>query len=344
VRKLLPRHRLGRAGGAAIAVVLTGALTALAVTPAAGAPDVETLEARVADARGEAEQLAAELQANAEALIEAQSRAAVAAAREAELTELLTVGQQRADELARGVEHAKVRLDEERARLRRARVALAERLVQIYFAGIPSTADLLLGSSDFDQLLTRSDYLKEIEDADSDLAARVEQVRNAVKVQLGIVRRLKAQVDAYNERISAARDEISAVRAAADAEAAALADANAARQASLGELQSQMSGWIDDIQAAEQASEEAAQAEVGEWLGGDGNWAIPEYIVMCESGGNYEALNASSGAGGAYQIIPSTWEAYGGEGDPQNAPPAEQDAIAAQIWADSGPGAWVCAG
>ena len=65
---------------------------------------------------------------------------------------------------------------------------------------------------------------------------------------------------------------------------------------------------------------------------------------MCESGGNYGALNPSSGAGGAYQILPSTWQLYGGKGLPHEASPAEQDAIAAQIWADSGPGAWVCAG
>ena len=37
---------------------------------------------------------------------------------------------------------------------------------------------------------------------------------------------------------------------------------------------------------------------------------------MCESGGNYSALNPSSGAGGAYQILPSTWELYGGKGEP----------------------------
>ncbi len=58
---------------------------------------------------------------------------------------------------------------------------------------------------------------------------------------------------------------------------------------------------------------------------------------MCESGGNYGAVNPSSGAGGAYQILPSTWELYGGKGEPQNAPKAEQDRIAAEIWADSGP-------
>jgi len=65
---------------------------------------------------------------------------------------------------------------------------------------------------------------------------------------------------------------------------------------------------------------------------------------MCESGGNYGAVNPSSGAGGAYQILPSTWDLYGGQGAPQDAPKAEQDRIAAEIWADSGGSAWVCAG
>jgi muramidase (phage lysozyme) len=53
-------------------------------------------------------------------------------------------------------------------------------------------------------------------------------------------------------------------------------------------------------------------------------------------------VNPSSGAGGAYQILPSTWALYGGHGAPQDASKAEQDSIAAQIWADSGPSAWVC--
>jgi hypothetical protein len=73
-----------------------------------------------------------------------------------------------------------------------------------------------------------------------------------------------------------------------------------------------------------------------------GGYAIPESIVMCESGGNWSAVNPSSGAGGAYQILPSTWRLYGGSGAPQDASPAEQSSIASQIWADSGSDAWVC--
>jgi peptidoglycan hydrolase-like protein with peptidoglycan-binding domain len=71
-------------------------------------------------------------------------------------------------------------------------------------------------------------------------------------------------------------------------------------------------------------------------------YSIPSGIVMCESGGNWHAVNPTTGAGGAYQILPSTWAAYGGAGLPQDASPAEQSAIAAKIWASSGPSAWSC--
>ena len=115
----------------------------------------------------------------------------------------------------------------------------------------------------------------------------------------------------------------------------------AARAAAVSELQSRIGEWTDEVARLERISQQQAAEEVGQWFG---DWAIPESIVMCESGGNWDAVNPSSGAGGAYQILPSTWELYGGEGDPEDASPAQQSEIAAQIWADSGSGAWVCAG
>lgn len=78
-----------------------------------------------------------------------------------------------------------------------------------------------------------------------------------------------------------------------------------------------------------------------------GGWAIPEYVVQCESGGQNLSPN-SAGASGYYQIIPSTWLAYGGgqyAASAYQATPQEQAVIAARIW-DGGAGAsqWVCAG
>jgi len=75
-----------------------------------------------------------------------------------------------------------------------------------------------------------------------------------------------------------------------------------------------------------------------------GQFAIPRYIVMCESGGDYRKYNnAGSGASGAYQIMPGTWRAYGGStANAADASPGEQDRIAAKIYAAEGSSPWSC--
>lgn len=316
------------------------ALLLVAVAPA-WAAEVDALRGKVADARDEAASLGTEIRSTQERLAATEAEANAAAERERELGELLAHGRERAARLARKVGRSEAELAAERRRLQRARSALAQRLVAIYESGSPSTASVILGSGDFDQLATRTEYLERIEESDSQLAARVEQVRDRVRHELELVEALKARVVAYNERLADARAEIDAVRDRAEAAAARLDDLAASRAASLAELKDHIGEWVSEIEAAEAASRAAAEETVGRWLGGP--YSIPTYIVMCESGGNYGALNPSSGAGGAYQILPSTWDLYGGQGAPHEAPKAEQDRIAAEIWADSGGGAWVCA-
>ncbi|HET8862947.1 MAG TPA: transglycosylase family protein [Solirubrobacterales bacterium] len=315
---------------------------ALLAAGSARAADIDALRGKVSSAQDEAAALGAEIRDTQERLAATEAEANAAAARERRLTDLLAHGRERAARLAAKVERAEEHLKAERQRLRRARRALADRLVAIYMSGLPSTASIVLGSGDIDELEVRTEYLERIETSDSELAARVEEVRDEVRRELKLVAALKARVDAYNEELAAARAEIAGVRSAAEAAAARLDSLAAARSASLAELRSRIGEWVEGIEAAEAASREAAEETVGRWLGGP--YSIPTYIVMCESGGNYSALNPSSGAGGAYQILPSTWDLYGGQGEPQNAPKAEQDRIAAEIWADSGGSAWVCAG
>jgi peptidoglycan hydrolase-like protein with peptidoglycan-binding domain len=86
----------------------------------------------------------------------------------------------------------------------------------------------------------------------------------------------------------------------------------------------------------------AAGASAPAASSGSGGYTIPSSIVQCESGGNYSAVNPDTGAGGAYQILPSTWQAYGGQGLPQDASPAEQGRIAGEIYASQGGSAWSC--
>lgn len=72
--------------------------------------------------------------------------------------------------------------------------------------------------------------------------------------------------------------------------------------------------------------------------GSSGHYAIPCYIVACESGFSSTAQNPS-GAYGYYQLMPSWWGHLG-----RKPTPAEQHAIAAKLWnGGSGAGNWVCA-
>jgi hypothetical protein len=71
---------------------------------------------------------------------------------------------------------------------------------------------------------------------------------------------------------------------------------------------------------------------------------IPEAIVMCESSGQNLPPNEASAAG-YYQITSGTWPEGGGTGssDASQHSKAEQDAVAARLWAGgAGAGRWVC--
>lgn len=98
------------------------------------------------------------------------------------------------------------------------------------------------------------------------------------------------------------------------------------------------------VQVEHQPRQRASEPTPARTSGGPSNgWAIPESIVMCESGGNYSAENPTSTASGAYQIIDGTWGGYGGYSHASDAPPSVQDERAAQIWAGgAGRGNWVC--
>jgi septal ring factor EnvC (AmiA/AmiB activator) len=340
----------------ACAGLLLGALVALVLVlaPGASAADRGKLEAKLAAGREEASALAGELQASQAELASAEAEAARAEKHEERLSALLAEGEAREAQLSEEVTATRRHLAVERTRLRRSYAALAQRVVDIYETGVPDATSVIFGSGDYEELVTRDTYLREINEADTALAQRVGEVRDEVRHQAILVAAARRKAVAYDERVTAAREGITAVREAAAASAAHLAAVSGAREASLSQLKGDIATWVDEVKkiqaaeakaareaaASEAEADSSAEEEVGRWLGGP--YSIPTYIVMCESGGNYSAVNPSSGAGGAYQILPSTWELYGGQGEPQNAPKAEQDRIASEIWADSGPGAWVC--
>jgi resuscitation-promoting factor RpfA len=62
-------------------------------------------------------------------------------------------------------------------------------------------------------------------------------------------------------------------------------------------------------------------------------------LAQCESGGNW-AINTGNGYSGGLQFSPSTWAAYGGTGSAADASREQQIAVAEQVQASQGWGAW----
>jgi septal ring factor EnvC (AmiA/AmiB activator) len=335
------RHTRLRPTPLALLASLAGTVALAIPVTSSGAESIDSLNSQIAGAKQQAQALGAEVQRTSEQLAAAQSEAIAAAQREAQLSAVLAKGEERERQLEAAVAEAKDRLAAARDQLQGALGALSERLVDIYRGDMPDTTALLLSSDGFDDLATRAEYLTRVEEADAALVQNVRTMRDAVRIRLGEVEDAQAAAHAFNVRIAAARDQIASVRANAEARAAELANLRAQRQAQIESLQSEVAGWTKRVEHLEAISAAQASQQVGQWFG---DWAIPESIVQCESGGNFQAVNPSSGAGGAYQILPSTWDLYGGQGLPQNASPEQQSQIAAQIWADSGAAAWACAG
>ena len=324
--------------------VLAGTIVPALLCAAFSAPaqgSVDDLESEAAAAKARIEKVSESLGAGRAELDSAQEKASAAAARADEMNGLIATGAEKSATLEEKVAGSQAELDRSRLRLKRAERLLADRLVAMYMTGSPDMTDLIIGASDFSDLTTGNEYLEAVQDADTRLAGRVRSVRNDFVDKTEHLTLLKARVDKHNAELAAAQAGIEAARAAAESTAVQLASVNDSREGEITELKSDISGLQKKIEKEQAATPVEAEEQADEYLGGP--YSIPTYIVMCESGGNYRALNPSSGAGGAYQILPSTWRAYGGHGLPNEASKAEQDRIAAIIWREDGPGAWSCA-
>lgn len=84
------------------------------------------------------------------------------------------------------------------------------------------------------------------------------------------------------------------------------------------------------------------------WVDSGNGVLMPPILLevrRCESHDNYKAVNKSSGAGGAYQFLPSSWKSYGhaaayGVSRAELATPAQQDEAAVATWKRSGTSPW----
>jgi hypothetical protein len=77
---------------------------------------------------------------------------------------------------------------------------------------------------------------------------------------------------------------------------------------------------------------------------GSSTSAVLERIAQCESGGD-PTTDTGNGYYGKYQFSRATWRRMGGTGNPAHASEAEQDRVAANLYAQEGAAPWpVCGG
>jgi peptidoglycan hydrolase-like protein with peptidoglycan-binding domain len=67
-------------------------------------------------------------------------------------------------------------------------------------------------------------------------------------------------------------------------------------------------------------------------------------LAACESGGDPTAVSPDGRFRGKYQFSRGTWRDLGGSGDPADAPEADQDRLAAALYAQKGLAPWPACG
>jgi hypothetical protein len=102
---------------------------------------------------------------------------------------------------------------------------------------------------------------------------------------------------------------------------------------------SQVAAWLNGVHQSQVAAAPAPRVAAAPATGG-GGWSGPwACIAAHESGGN-PATNTGNGFYGGLQFTMGTWTANGGTGNPADASIAEQEAVAQQVLASQGWGAW----
>jgi septal ring factor EnvC (AmiA/AmiB activator) len=261
-------------------------------------------------------------------LAEVESELASAEARLAATRERLATGRRRLVRLRR--RHAD------------GRELLAAQLVAAYKADPPDIVSMVLGADSFADLIEQIAFARRIRERNAEIVARVRDARVRTRHLASVLGRLAVSRREDAQAIAARRAALASMRDGLAARQATLVSAKAARTQALAGTRS---GRISAQRALHRLIEQRRRAAELASAAPGGPWAIPWPIVQCESGGQNLPPN-SAGASGYYQMLPETWKGLGGSTPHAYlAPKAEQDRLAAALWA-GGAGAhnWVCAG
>lgn len=255
-----------------------------------------------------------------------------------------------------------VRLDAARrrtARLQRrvrvAQTALAGLLRARYESDQPDLVTVVLHADGFTRLLEELTFVRRVQDRDANLLQTIRIARREAHAQRALLAALEPRQRLAAAAVARRRDALAAIRGAAERRRSSLAEARAARISLLGDIRADRRRSERSLRGLRRKREQAAVRALARLeaqrraavsvAGPGGPWAIPYAIVECESGGQNLPPNSAT-ASGYYQFLDSTWRGLGGSTPKAYlASKAEQDRLAARLWA-GGAGArnWVCAG
>jgi septal ring factor EnvC (AmiA/AmiB activator) len=360
----MPFPTLFRGRRTPLLVAALAAVTALAlavIDPGRGtaAPSVGQLQTQLGAQQSQQQQLASSIGSLNQLIDKLDAQISLVQSREQAVANDLADDRSKLRTVHGALVSERARLVKLQARLAAGRALLANQLVSGYEANPPTLVSIVLNAHGFQDLLNQLIFLGRAEHEQKSLIATT----TAAKQQATEAARRLAKLQSTDRRITHAaiieQRALAGMNALLSSRQSALAKARAAQSAALQASRARSQALQHRIskikaqQAAAAAAAAKASAEraantppappAGQPLGADVGWAIPYAIVLCESGGQNDPPN-SAGASGYYQIIPSTWQEYGGTGPAAwLAPKSEQDAVAKRIWDGAGPGAWDCA-
>jgi septal ring factor EnvC (AmiA/AmiB activator) len=261
-------------------------------------------------------------------LAEVEADLATARAKLAATTEKLNIQQAKLARLKRRLAHDQAEL--------------SAQLVASYKGDNPDLIGLVIGSSDFADLIERVELAKRLQERNGEIVDRIHASRDETHRETGRLADLKAEQQDTENAVEQRRNALASMREGLASREATVTRVRAARAQALAGTRAGRAAAESELNKLIAEREAAARATSA---GAGGPWAIPWPIVQCESGGQNLPPN-SAGASGYYQMLPSTWKGLGGSTPAAyQAPKGEQDRLAAALWA-GGAGAhnWVCAG
>jgi murein DD-endopeptidase MepM/ murein hydrolase activator NlpD len=169
-------------------------------------------------------------------------------------------------------------LEELKVQLGRSLNVLRQRLVGIYRSGSPDLVTVMLESDGFDDLVSRYEYLRRIEEQDSSIVSRVRTLRNGTRLTVERVTHDRNEIEAKKAELERTRVQLEE----REAELAAVRDQKAAALETVNDhihkLEGDVSDLQDQIERQIQAASETsgvAPLQAGPVQGASGGWIWP---------------------------------------------------------------------